>query len=136
MSLYAVCRAAGLLDSADLAPLSNWLHYCPYCPLTSGDSFAIVKLRTETYNAGAATVKVNYYYSTSYAADATDQDLIHMCRTCAADAPVQWASRGDEDAECEYCGASNDEAHSLVLDAQFTAITGQPAPARPGARSC
>jgi hypothetical protein len=79
---------------------------------------------------------VNAYYSLRYAADATDQDLMWLCGDCAtkhAD-QVQWAGRGHEQAECEFCGASNDEANSRVLDALYTKITGSPAPARKGAR--
>ena len=77
---------------------------------------------------------VNYYYSLN-APDATDSDLLHLCRTCAAKhaAQVQWASRGDDQSECEFCDATNDPAHSAELDAEYARVTGRPAPKRSAA---
>lgn len=75
---------------------------------------------------------VNFYYSLRYEFGEQDQDLLTLCHDCAkkhAD-QVQWASNGHDQAECEFCGVSNDEANSRELDAVFTQITGSPAPAR------
>lgn len=79
-------------------------------------------------------MRVNYYYST--AVEQTEDDLLHLCRACAATYAerVQWASRGDEESECEFCGVANDEDRARMLDALYTEITGSPAPARPGAQ--
>lgn len=76
---------------------------------------------------------VNKYSSRD---DQDEDDLLHLCRSCAAQyaARVRWACRGDEESECEFCGASNDEAHSQALDASYAQITGSPAPVRRGAR--
>lgn len=76
-------------------------------------------------------MQVNYYYSIRHD-DATDQDLLQLCRVCANEAgeQVKWASRGDEECECEFCGLSNDETRSQALDARYSAVTRSPAPRR------
>lgn len=77
-------------------------------------------------------MNVNYYYSNNVPAGEQEDSLLHLCGACARQhaANVTWASRGDEDAECEFCGASNNEAHSRDLDAAYERINGRPAPAR------
>jgi hypothetical protein len=64
-------------------------------------------------------MKVNYYYST--AVEQTEDDLLHLCRECAAKHAdrVQWASRGDEESECEFCDATNDPERTAHLNALF-----------------
>ncbi len=70
---------------------------------------------------------VNYYYSLRNLNDTTatneDDELLQVCRPCAqkyAD-QMQWASRGDEENECEFCGEANDPQRKASLDALFAA---------------
>lgn len=66
-------------------------------------------------------MKVNHYYSLSIQEYGEDDELLHLCRDCAkqhAD-QVQWASRGDDQTECEFCRATNDPAHTAHLNAVF-----------------
>lgn len=67
---------------------------------------------------------VNFYYSVRVLADGDytgDDELLQLCRPCARKhaADVQWASRGDEESECEFCGAANDLERKAHLDAIF-----------------
>lgn len=72
---------------------------------------------------------VNYYYSVRVLVDGGYEDvgedgLLHLCHGCAkkhAD-QVQWASRGDDQSECEFCRATNDPAHSAELDQIFAQV--------------
>ena len=71
-------------------------------------------------------MKVNYYYSVRVLADGGYEDvgedgLLILCRDCANTyrADVQWASRGDDQSECEFCRASNDPVNSAALDTIF-----------------
>lgn len=79
--------------------------------------------------------QVNYYTSLNVEGPSEDAAL-HLCRDCARKHrdDVQWLGAGHDQAECEFCGASNDEAYSRQLDATYAEVTGSPAPARPGAR--
>ena len=72
-------------------------------------------------------MNVNYYYSVRVMEEeggyeeGEEEGLLSLCRPCAhkhADA-VQWASRGDEQSECEFCPATNDPEHSAYLDKLF-----------------
>lgn len=71
-------------------------------------------------------MRVNYYYSVRVLADGGYEDvgedgLLSLCRHCAQvhAADVQWASRGDDQSECEFCHATNDPAHTAHLNALF-----------------
>ena len=75
---------------------------------------------------------VNYYYSVRVLADGGYEDvgedgLLSLCRLCAKkhSGAVQWASRGDDQGECEFCSSSNDPAHSAQVDALFAQFTQQ-----------
>lgn len=74
--------------------------------------------------------KVNYYHSERQAADIGPEDgALHLCRACAGKLgnDVTWLSAGHDEAECEFCPATNDDARSAELDASFARITGKPA---------
>lgn len=69
---------------------------------------------------------VNYYYSvrvqeTIGYEEGDDDSLLQLCRSCAAKhaADVQFASRGDEENECEFCGAANDPHRKVELDVLY-----------------
>lgn len=69
---------------------------------------------------------VDYYYSVRVLADGGYEDvgedgLLSLCGGCAKQyaESVQWASRGDDESECEFCGASNDPVRSAELDKLF-----------------
>lgn len=62
-------------------------------------------------------MQINYYYSDELTAD-TEGDLVQLCRNCAEEnaGQVEWASRGDEESECELCGKANDPDRAAFLD--------------------
>lgn len=68
---------------------------------------------------------VNYYYSDDLTAD-TEGNLVQLCRACATkhQGVVQWASKGDNESECELCGATNDAARTRELDELMAAQRG------------
>lgn len=73
-------------------------------------------------------MKVNYYYSVRVLENGgydENDDLLHLCRACAQQyaADVQWASRGDDESECEFCGATNNPERTAHLDALFAEFT-------------
>lgn len=87
-------------------------------------------LVNKQYTRKAKTMIVNYYYSLNVLNGdgyEGDEDLLHLCRACAKQhaADVQWASRGDDQSECEFCRASNDPANSAELDRIFAEVTGK-----------
>jgi hypothetical protein len=74
-------------------------------------------------------MQVNFYYSVRVMADGGYEDvgedgLLTLCGGCARkhSADVQWASRGDDQSECEFCRTSNDPAYSAQLDQLFAEI--------------
>jgi len=69
-------------------------------------------------------MQVNRYYSDELTSD-DEGNLVMLCREHAAKnrAIIQWASRGDEESECELCDASNDPARSTELDILFESLT-------------
>lgn len=80
---------------------------------------------------------VNFYYSVRVLAnggyeDVGEDGLLSLCRDCAKQhaADVQWASRGDDQTECEFCPTTNDPAHSAELDKLFAEIGVRPKQAR------
>lgn len=77
-------------------------------------------------------MQVNYYYSLNNPAPESDDELLVLCRDCARKhaADVQWAQRGDDENECEFCGLANDEGLAQARDADYARIVGKPAPAR------
>lgn len=60
---------------------------------------------------------VNYYYSDELTNDA-EGNLVQLCGNCAKAnrTIVQFASRGDEESECELCDAANDADRKQHLD--------------------
>lgn len=74
-------------------------------------------------------MNVNFYYSVRVLEnggyeDVGEDGLLSLCGKCAKQhaAGVQRASRGDEQSECEFCGASNDPAYSAQLDQLFAQV--------------
>lgn len=73
---------------------------------------------------------VNYYYSVRVLSnggyeDVGEDGLLILCRLCAKkhSNAVQWASRGDDQSECEFCRSSNDPQHSAQLNILFQQFT-------------
>jgi hypothetical protein len=64
---------------------------------------------------------VTYFYDWSgkLNEDGISGGLVQLCGVCAAALgdEVQKAQRGDEESECEICGAANDAARAAQLDA-------------------
>lgn len=62
-------------------------------------------------------MQVNFYYSDELTSD-TEGNLVQLCRACAGKHIdiVEWASRGDEECECELCGKANDPDRKAHLD--------------------
>lgn len=92
----------------------------------------IKSIDTQRTKGKAMKLLVNFYYSVRVLEnggyeDVGEDGLLALCRACAKQhaTDVQWASRGDEQSECELCRASNDPAHSAELDAIYAQVVQQ-----------